>query len=290
MKDLLQQFLQELQRSGMRKNSIEAYGRDIRLMGEWLETRGLKSWRTVTDAGMLSYRQELLASGKASATIARQLASQRRFIKFLSLQGVPLALPGTEGAVVKSERKPLLILTKAQVQALIAAPDLETTMGLRDHLMLKMLYETGIRVSEIIDLTLGDVDFKRKRILCSTPYESRMVYLNQELTKRLRRYLNQRGVDFDQTELALFANCYGQNISRQGLWKIVKSHAETAGLDKGVTPHTLRHSLAVHLLQEGGSLKHLQVIMGHQDVTSTQFYETYLDVDSMEQVLSDAII
>lgn len=289
MKERITQFLLQLQANGMRKNSLDAYGRDVRLMADWLQNQGIGCWNQVGTENIEAYSHALLKSGKANATIARQLASQRRFVKYLRETGCNIE-SAVSKAVVRPVRKPLLILERVQVEALLNSPDVNTMMGLRDYLMLKMLYETGIRVSEIIDLTIGDVDFKRKRILCSTPYESRMVYMNPDLTKRLKRYLSLRAIDLDQKEQALFANCYGQNISRQGLWKIVKIHAEAANLDRAITPHTLRHSLAVHLLQEGGSLKHLQMIMGHQDVTSTQIYATYIDLSSTETLSQDTVI
>lgn len=289
MKERITQFLSQLQANGMRKNSLDAYGRDVRLMADWLQSQGIGCWTQVGTEDIEAYSHALIKSGKANATIARQLASQRRFVKYLRETGYDIE-SAVSKAVVRPVRKPLLILEREQVEALLRSPDISTMMGLRDYLMLKMLYETGIRVSEIIDLTIGDVDFKRKRILCSTPYESRMVYLNPDLTKRLKRYLSLRAIDLDQKDQALFANCYGQNISRQGLWKIVKIHAEAANLDRAITPHTLRHSLAVHLLQEGGSLKHLQMIMGHQDVTSTQIYASYIDLSATETLSQDTVI
>ncbi len=289
MKEELVLFLNMLELEGMRKNSVEAYGRDIRQMTEWLQARGCIACSTITQDAIMLYLEHLQASDKSSATIARQVASMRRFVKYLGDRGYKFDEKHIALTKHKLSRKPFLILQKDDIQRLLSAPDLSSASGLRDYLMLKMLYETGIRVSELITLKISDIDFKRRRIMCKTPYEQRMVYLNQDLVKKLKKYLALREIDFGVPDTPVFVNCYGQGISRQGLWKIVKIYADQQKLDCSVTPHTLRHSFAVHLLQDGGTIKHLQMIMGHQDVASTQVYESYISSDVVTSQTQDTV-
>lgn len=276
MKGEIDAFLELLKFEGMRKNSIDAYGRDIRQMAEWLQNKGCNQWAQLDQEMITLYIGELESSGKSQSTVARQSASKRRFIRYLNEIGCQIDTTTIKRPKCSSCRKPFLILSKEQIQHLFNTPDLKSKSGLRDYLMLRMLYETGIKVTEIIGLTLSDVDFKRRRILCKSPYEQRVIYLNQDINKHLKKYLALRAVDYSDASTPIFANCYNQCISRQGLWKLVKNYAELLGYDSAVTPHTLRHSFAVHLLQEGGTLRHLQMVMGHQDVSSTQVYDDYV--------------
>lgn len=293
-----QDFYDFLVASNMRKNSIEAYNRDVKALIKWLSDQNVSAIHQLRADHISDYLDHLEKSGKSSATISRQVTVVRSFCRFLTEKGTTVNIVALNRKRPVVEKKAVLILTKAEVQKMLLQPNSKTSMGLRDYLMLRMMYETGIKVSEIISLTISNVDLKRKRVTCHTDYAQRVVYLNQELCKIIKKYLTlreatdksrQEGENYIELEQSLFSNCFGRPLSRQALWKIVKSSALSAGLSSEVTPHTLRHSFAVHLLQDGGTIRHLQIMMGHQDVTSTQTYENYLDQSQFEQENDQAI-
>lgn len=285
-------FRQFLVASNMRKNSIDAYTRDVNTLLKWLMLQNVNSISDITVEHISAYIESVEKSGKNNGTISRQVTVIRCFCRFLEKHGVQIDVKAIKRNIQPLIKKSVLILPKEEVQRILAQPNTKTVMGLRDYLMLRMLYETGIKVSEMIDLKISNIDLKRKRITCQSDYSHRIVYLNQDLIKVLKRHLmlkeiaNQKGsnieIGIDQDQ-PMFTNCFGRPLSRQALWKTVKSCAISAGLSDEVTPHTLRHSFAVHLLQDGGTIRHLQIMMGHQDLSSTQMYENYIDQNSFGQ-------
>ncbi len=279
-------FRQFLVASNLRKNSIDAYSQDVNALLKWLMVQNINSITDITVHHISEYIEVVEKSGKNNGTISRQVTVIRSFCRFLEKQGVQIDVKAIKRNIQPVIKKSVLILPKEEVQKILSQPNTKTAMGLRDYLMLRMLYETGIKVSEMIDLKISNIDLKRKRVTCQSDYSHRIVYLNQDLIRVLKRHLalkevsNQKGSNVEvevEQDHPMFTNCFGRPLSRQALWKTVKSCAISAGLSEEVTPHTLRHSFAVHLLQDGGTIRHLQIMMGHQDLSSTQMYENYID-------------
>jgi integrase/recombinase XerD len=189
------------------------------------------------------------------------------------------ANPAKGVASAKVERKYPEILTSKEVELFLDQPQCVDAKGFRDHAMLELLYATGIRVTELIDLDVDDVNLELGVIKCDGAKKSRSIPLYPAALKALTAYLKdiRRSMVADLTETALFVNISGVRMSRQGFWKILKHYQATAGIEKEITPHTLRHSFAVHLLENGADLGSVQELMGHSDISSTQLYTHMLN-------------
>lgn len=256
-------------------NTVSSYMRDIRQFSVWLAT--------YTDIDMLqadqqhinSYLDWLLQQGKSGATASRTLASLKNFYSYAVSAGFLTRTPiTTDIHVDRGEKKLPQILTGREVELLLAQPVSTDPKGLRDKAMLEVMYATGIRVSELIDLNISDVNLDLGIIKCSSAKKNRAIPLYPAALKALSLYIKDVRVAMvaDPSEQALFVNVGGMRMSRQGFWKILKHYQAKAGIEKDITPHTLRHSFAVHLLENGADLGSLQELMGHSDISSTQMY------------------
>lgn len=256
-------------------NTVSSYMRDIRQFSVWLAT--------YTDIDMLqadqqhinSYLDWLLQQGKSGATASRTLASLKNFYSYAVSAGFLTHTPiTTDIHVDRGEKKLPQILTGREVELLLAQPVSTDPKGLRDKAMLEVMYATGIRVSELIDLNISDVNLDLGIIKCSSAKKNRAIPLYPAALKALSLYIKDVRVAMvaDPSEQALFVNIGGMRMSRQGFWKILKHYQAKAGIEKDITPHTLRHSFAVHLLENGADLSSLQELMGHSDISSTQMY------------------
>lgn len=256
-------------------NTVSSYMRDIRQFSVWLAT--------YTDIDMLqadqqhinSYLDWLLQQGKSGATASRTLASLKNFYSYAVSAGFLTRTPiTTDIHVDRGEKKLPQILTGREVELLLAQPVSTDPKGLRDKAMLEVMYATGIRVSELIDLNISDVNLDLGIIKCSSAKKNRAIPLYPAALKALSLYIKDVRVAMvaDPSEQALFVNIGGMRMSRQGFWKILKHYQAKAGIEKDITPHTLRHSFAVHLLENGADLGSLQELMGHSDISSTQMY------------------
>ena len=256
-------------------NTVSSYMRDIRQFSVWLAT--------YTDIDMLqadqqhinSYLDWLLQQGKSGATASRTLTSLKNFYSYAVSAGFLTRTPiTTDIHVDRGEKKLPQILTGREVELLLAQPVSTDPKGLRDKAMLEVMYATGIRVSELIDLNISDVNLDLGIIKCSSAKKNRAIPLYPAALKALSLYIKDVRVAMvaDPSEQALFVNVGGMRMSRQGFWKILKHYQAKAGIEKDITPHTLRHSFAVHLLENGADLGSLQELMGHSDISSTQMY------------------
>ena len=276
MLDLIQAYENYLtkvkQASG---NTVSSYMRDIRQFSDWLqssEDRDVLSAAQVNISDYLTYLQE---QGKSVATASRTLASLKNFYAYLVSSGFLEASPvSAEIHVERGEKKLPQILTGKEVERLLAQPACVDAKGYRDKAMLEVMYATGIRVTELIDLNEDDVNFDLGTIKCRSAKKTRTIPLYPAALRALSVYLKDvRPVMIaDPREKALFVNINGGRMSRQGFWKILKFYQTKAGIEKEITPHTLRHSFAVHLLENGADLGSLQELMGHSDISSTQLY------------------
>ena len=260
-------------------NTITSYMRDIRQFAGWLSTTEELDTVDATQENISRYMEVLEEEGRSTATQARCVASLRNFYSYLVSSGFLEQSPVTDVKVERKERKLPQILTNREIELLLSQPVCIYDKGFRDKAMLEVLYATGMRVSELIDLNVSDVNLDQGIVKCTTSRKTRSIPLYPAAQKALRVYMDEHR-DFlltDSDEPALFVNVNGTRISRQGFWKILKHYQETAHIDKDITPHTLRHSFAVHLLENGADIGSVQELMGHCDISSTQLYTHMLN-------------
>jgi len=255
-------------------NTVSSYMRDIRQFSDWLRaTEGVD----VVDASQLNisdYLEHLDTEGRSAATKSRNLASLKNFYAYVVSTGFLEQTPVTSIKIERGEKKMPQILTGREIELLLAQPVCVDPKGFRDKAMLEVMYATGIRVTELIDLNMEDVNLEQGIIKCSGSRKSRAIPLYPAALRALTVYVRdvRAGMLADPREQALFVNVNGVRMSRQGFWKILKHYQDTAHIDKEITPHTLRHSFAVHLLENGADIGSVQELMGHSDISSTQMY------------------
>lgn len=256
------------------ENTLSSYMRDLRQFDTYLREFDKGSIDRVKQATVNEYVEWLTAKGKSAATVTRSIASIKSFYAYALMNDAVKTNPAKGVAAVKVERKFPEILTNKEVELFLDQPQCVDAKGCRDHAMLELLYATGIRVSELIDLNVENLSLVAGFIRCDSKGKERIVPLYPTAVKALSDYL--KGVRpqliADSEERALFVNMNGERMSRQGFWKIVKHYQEMAGITKDITPHTLRHSFAVHLLENGADLRSIQEMLGHADISSTQIY------------------
>ena len=255
-------------------NTIASYMRDIRQFSQWLNvTEGID----VIDASQLNigeYLRHQEQEGRSGATISRCLASLKNFYLYLVSSGFLEKSPVIDIHVDRGEKKLPQILSGREIELLLAQPVCVDAKGYRDKAMLEVMYATGMRVTELISLDIDDVNLDLGIIKCEGTKKSRAIPLYPMALRALSIYIREirDSMIADPDESALFVNVGGARMSRQGFWKILKHYQETAHIEKEITPHTLRHSFAVHLLENGADVGSLQELMGHCDISSTQLY------------------
>ena len=256
------------------QNTVSSYLRDVTQFAEYLRSYEDASLREATGEMVQGYMNWMMGRGKSAASVTRFLASVKSFYQFLVSQGDMAVNPAKGIAAAKVERKYPEILTSKEVELFLEQPQCVDAKGFRDHAMLELLYATGIRVSELISLDLEDLNLAAGFIRCSSRGKERIIPLYQTAIKALNDYVRnvRHQLIADSEETALFVNMNGERMSRQGFWKIIKHYQEKAGIEKDITPHTLRHSFAVHLLENGADLRSIQEMLGHADISSTQIY------------------
>ena len=259
----------------MAKNSCEAYRRDVTEFMEFEASRGTADMKDVTGTEVIAWLHQLKESGRSAATVNRKVASVRAFFRYLIEKGEMSSDPTAGIKSPKIERREIEYLSIQEIDRLLTAPD-NSVRGLRDRAILEVLYATGIRVSELIELNVDSINLRMGFVTCDGEgSRARIVPLGRPARNALGTYLSDSRKDLvpeDSEENALFVNQYGHRITRQGLWKILRDYGVKAGLEHKLTPHTLRNSFAVHMLQNGADLKSLQELMGHDDITATQVY------------------
>ncbi len=256
-------------------NTVSSYIRDVRQFSDWLIQGMGPDILAVTQLNIRSYLEVLRSQGKSGATASRTLASLKNFYAYLVSTGFLESSPVSgEIHVERGEKKLPQILSGKEVEQLLAQPACVDAKGYRDKAMLEVMYATGIRVTELIELNVEDVNLELGIVKCAGTKKTRMIPLYPAAMRALSVYLREVRslMVVDPEETALFVNVSGGRMSRQGFWKILKYYQSKAGIEKEITPHTLRHSFAVHLLENGADLSSLQELMGHSDISSTQMY------------------
>lgn len=257
-------------------NTISSYIRDIRQFSDWLLQREDEdNLLAAADSDIADYLAFLQSEGKSGATVSRSLASLKNFFSYAVASGFVEHSPVSDDFHVERGQKKLpQILSGKEVELLLAQPVCADAKGIRDKAMLETMYATGMRVSELIALNLQDVNLELGIVTCGGNKKSRMIPVYPAALRALSDYIHEARSQLvlDEADKSLFVNISGTRMSRQGFWKILKFYQAKAGIEKEITPHTLRHSFAVHLLENGADLGSLQELMGHSDISSTQLY------------------
>ena len=255
-------------------NTLQSYKRDVDQYITFLKDMNLKSIENTNKTTVIAYLLSLQKKGRATSTISRNLASIRSFYQYLSRIKVIDADPTMNLESPKIEKKLPQILSTKEVELLLEQPKCIDLKGFRDKAMLELLYATGIRVTELISLNIDDINLDVGFIKCNkgpreriVPLGSMAVNANKEFIEKARSLMIQ-----DADEKAIFVNINGRRLTRQGFWKIIKQYKNQAKISKEITPHTLRHSFAAHLLENGADLRSIQEMLGHSDISSTQIY------------------
>lgn len=289
MEKLLANFLNYLTvERGLAGNTREAYGRDLRDFFGFLARRNICSVLEADKHLITAYLIELQKAGKVPATIARHLAAVKGFFRFLVNEGVQEKDPTINLETPRLRPKLPHILSVEEVDRLLKQPDTGRVDGLRDKAMLEVIYGTGLRVSELCSLNVDDLNSDLGYVRCiGKGSKERIVPIGGPAIEAVNTYLRLSRVKLLKraAEKALFLNCHGRRLTRQGFWKLIKKYTELAGIRKEITPHTLRHSFATHLLENGADLRSVQEMLGHADITTTQIY-THLTRNKIREIYS----
>ena len=271
------------------ENTMSSYMRDLKQLQEYLQREKGSILQEVNEKDLQDYIEHLREAGKSISTIARNIASWKNFFQYLMHQNVITENPARSLSAGKAEHKLPEILTNKEVELLLQQPKASDAKGTRDKAMLELMYATGIRVSELIDLNVSDVNLQSASIRCFSKNRERFIPMYPYAVTILRDYMDhvRTSLVSSSENEALFVNMNGERMSRQGFWKIIKYYQNKAKIKKDITPHMLRHSFAAHLLENGADLTSVQKMLGHSDISSTLFY-TQLVPTSIRDVYQNA--
>ena len=275
MYNLKEKFLHYLESKDMSKNTIQSYRRDLDKYLEYLKKEGNFDCTNVSQKVLDAFFENMKKNNQAESTIVRMVCALRAFYKYLLSEGLCTVNPIESIHTKKPKRKYPDVLTSAEVEILLETPECRDFKGYRDKAMLEILYATGIKVTELINLTIDDVNTDIGFINCEKRGTRRVIPIYSLAAKSLKDYVEKArsALMLNKDEKILFLNCNGGKMSRQGFWKIIKYYKEKANIKKDITPHTLRHSFATHLLENGANLKDVQEMLGHLDISTTYIYE-----------------
>lgn len=273
----LEKFIEYLKKEKkMAQNSQEAYKRDVLDFFTFIKGKGVFNIEETTKTEIVGYLFHLKDDNKSASTLNRKLASLRAFFTFLIKESVISENPATNIKAPKVEKKEIEYLSVEEVDELLSMPEDISIKGKRDKAILEILYATGVRVNEIIGANINDINLRIGFFTCTGESgKARIVPMGRPARVAAEEYIyNARDmlIKDNKEEKALFVNYYGNRMTRQGLWKILKEYGKKAGLTKKLTPHILRNSFAVHMVQNGADLKSLQELLGHEDPMATQMY------------------
>ena len=259
-------------------NTVSSYLRDVHQFAAAMDGRDVDLTQVVT-RDVEDYANSLMKRGKSPATVTRSVASLKSFYSCLMSKGFVNRNPAKGVSPAKVERKLPQVLTSKEVELFLEQPECTDLKGYRDRAMLELLYAPGIRVSELIELDIDDLNLPGGVLKCFSKGRERIIPLYSTAVRALNEYINSVRPQLVESpnETALFVNMSGERMSRQGFWKLIKYYQEKAGIQKDITPHTLRHSFAAHLLENGADLRSIQEMLGHADISSTQIYSKLIN-------------
>ncbi len=277
----LQAFLDSLAvERGLSANTVRAYARDLRAHLAFIHSQGLRDLRRVEESHLIVYLGRLRRTGAAPATVMRKLSAVRGFYRYLVREESIGSDPTANLPAARLQRRLPSVLSVEEVTRLLAQPDPDTRRGLRDRAMLELLYATGLRVSELVHLSRGDINFDMGLVRClGKGSKERIVPVGGPALEAVRSYLAARR----DAAPALFLGNKGHPITRVTFWRIVRRYARQAGIRTPISPHTLRHSFATHMLEGGADLRAIQELLGHASIATTQIY-THVSVDRLREV------
>lgn len=275
---------------GLSENTINSYGIDLKLFLEYLRENEIPSFKQVNKEVIVNYMQSEKNNNKANSSILRSVSSLRKFFQYLAQEKIiekdPMLLIDTP----KKKQHLPQVLTKEEVEKLLRSPNTGQVLGLRDRAMLELMYATGLRISEIINLKLEDLHLTMGTLqTLGKGHKERIVPVGDEAIKWVNRYLEEARPKLLKQKRSnyLFLNFHGNNLTRQGVWKNLKVEVRKAGIQKNITPHTLRHSFATHILENGADLRIVQELLGHADISTTQIY-THLSNKQLADIYNRA--
>ena len=259
-------------------NTLQAYRRDLEKFVDYAAIVNINSFVDVDSDCVSDFKSHLAKKGLSASSVSRTLSSMRSLYQFLIAEGICDTNPAKAVHNDKSEKKEMVVLTSKEVETILSQPDTSDIKGMRDKAMLEVLYATGIKVSELIGLNIEDFNSQLSFIRCGEGDKERFIPIYPIAAKAVSVYLEKARKLFvtNTNEKSLFVNVTGDRMTRQGFWKILKAYVATAGIKKTITPHTLRHSFAAHLLENGADIHDIQTILGHSDIASTQRYAQFL--------------
>lgn len=286
--ELVNKYISHLMNKGLSKNTLDAYSRDVDRFLDFLKERKEDIF-DVEEVTIMAYVQFLQKTRRANSSIVRNIVSIRNFYKFLYKKGYIDEDPVVNYELPKVKRNIPKILTIEQVESLLNAPDITCEKGIRDKAMLEVMYATGVKVTELLNMTMFDVNLKLSYIKCrGSKNKERIIPIGRYAVDCLDKYLNIRpNINVYNLDY-LFLNLKGVQMTRQGFWKIVKKYAKIADIKKSINSYTLRHSFAVHLLQNGADMKSVQELLGHKDLSATQIYSTISKKSNIAEVYKKA--
>jgi len=276
MEKVLNDFIYYLSvEKGLATNTLESYQRDLKKFLSFLQKNGILDISEVSRKHITDFLMVEREKGLAASTITRNLASIRSFFNFLQKERFIAENPTVELESPRSEKKLPRVISFSDIEILLEQPPVGDVIGIRDKAMLELLYATGIRVSELVSLNINNINAKTGFLRCDGKgNKERMIPLGSLAIRSVQEYLKngRQKLIKQKDEKALFINQHGKRLTRQGFWKILKKYAVKAGISAEITPHTLRHSFATHLLENGADLRSVQEMLGHADISTTQVY------------------
>jgi integrase/recombinase XerD len=291
MRDAIERFLTDLQeRRGASHHTVANYRLDLEHLLEWLQQRDITDWLSVDRSVLRGWVVWMREEGYAPTSMTRKLAALRSFFRFLVREGDVDRSPLLLIPAPKRSRTLPTVLTVEEIESLLAAPDRSTPLGLRDRCLLEVLYATGLRVSELLALTVDDVDWVTRTIrVRGKGSKERIVLLGDLAVDALETYIHRGRPPLlkDRATTALFLSHLGRPLSVRGFHLVLRQQLGTAGITRPVTPHTLRHSFATHLLEGGADLRTVQELLGHTNLSTTQVY-THVSEGHLREVYARA--
>lgn len=275
MKTLKDKFLNYLEKEGKSVNTISSYKRDLNKFFEYLNENKIIDYLRFNDEKIFNYINFMKLNGASEASVARMICTLRAFYEYLKTKRLVFENPFNSIHLKKPKRNLPEVLTGAEVEILLETPECTDFKGIRDKAMLEVLYATGIKVTELVNLTVDDVNTDIGFISLEKNDERRVIPIYALAAKCLKEYIEKARTEIvkSKNNRILFLNYNGEKLSRQGFWKILKYYKNKANIKKEITPHTLRHSFATHLLENGAKLKEIQDMLGHSSISSTYIYE-----------------
>ena len=291
MKADIDRFLQDLrQRRGASHHTVDNYRMDLEHLGDWLEERGITTWQALDRQVARRWTAWMHGEGYAPTSITRKLAALRSFFRFLVREGEMERSPLVLVSAPKARRSLPHVLTIEEIERLLTAPDDVSAFGIRDRCLLEVLYATGLRVSELLGLRIDDIDWTTRTIrVRGKGSKDRVVLLGDLAMDALERYMRRARPQLERGPAsdALFLSHLGRQLSVRGFHQILQEHLRTAGITRKVTPHTLRHSFATHMLEGGADLRSVQELLGHSSLSTTQVY-THISEGYLREVYARA--